>query len=306
LPEHLPPSGRQVEIRHGGHVATVVTVGGGIRTYTAHGNDVLDGFAVDAMADGSRGQTLIPWPNRVKDGRWHWHGRDRQLALTEPKQHNAIHGLVRWLEWDVIESDQASVVVGCTVAPQTGYEWRLDVRVRYSLDDNGLTVEQAITNRAAEPAPVAAGAHPYITVGTATINDAVLHLPAASWLPTGDQQIPRDQEFVAGTPYDFREPRAIGDREIDFAFTDLHRDDDGRFGLLLADRKGDRAVTFWVDESYPYVEIFTGDTLSPSRRRRGLGVEPMSAPPNALVTGQSLVVLDPGATWTGRWGITPS
>jgi aldose 1-epimerase len=301
----IPPSGRQLEIRHGTQLATVVTVAGGIRTYSVDGRDVLDGYDVAAMADGGRGQTLIPWPNRVKDGTWHWHGKDLQLALTEPKQHNAIHGLVRWLDWDVISHEDSSAIVGCTVAPQTGYEWRLDVRVRYSLDDHGLTVEQSITNHAATPAPVAAGAHPYITAGTPTVDDAVLHLHAASWLPTGAQQIPRDHEYVAGTPYDFREARLIGDLEIDYAFTDLHRDPDGRFRMLLSDPDG-YTVTFWVDESYPYVELFTGDTLAPDRRRRGLGVEPMSAPPNAFATGESLVVLDPGATWTGRWGVSAS
>jgi aldose 1-epimerase len=298
-----PPSGQQLDIRHGAHRATVVTVAGGVRTYTVDGVDVLDGFAADAMADGGRGQTLIPWPNRVKDGKWTWQGSDKQLALTEPKQHNAIHGLVRWLEWDVLEHEASQAAVGVTIAPQTGYEWRLDVRVRYSLDDDGLTVEQSITNRSMTPAPVAAGAHPYITVGTPKVDDATLHLPAATWLPTGEQQIPTGAQPVDATPYDFRTPRRIGEVEIDYAFTDLDRGGDGRFRLQLS--ADERAVIFWVDESYPYVEVFTGDTLADDRKRRGLGVEPMSAPPNALATGDSLVVLEPGETWSGRWGIAP-
>ncbi|MDQ1686053.1 MAG: aldose 1-epimerase [Frankiaceae bacterium] len=112
---------------------------------------------------------------------------------------------------------------------------------------------------------------------------------------------------MEGTPYDFREPRPIGTTEIDYTFTRLRRDDGGRFTLTLTHPQQDRAVSLWVDGSYDYVEVFTGDALpDPSRRRRGLGVEPMTAPPNALASGTGLVVLDPGETWSGRWGITAS
>ncbi|MDQ1635523.1 MAG: aldose 1-epimerase, partial [Frankiaceae bacterium] len=68
MPFH--PSGEQVELRLGDAVATVVEVGGGLRTYSAGGRDILDGYAADEMASAGRGQVLLPWPNRVEDGRW--------------------------------------------------------------------------------------------------------------------------------------------------------------------------------------------------------------------------------------------
>jgi aldose 1-epimerase len=57
-----------------------------------------------------------------------------------------------------------------------------------------------------------------------------------------------------------------------------------------------------VDDAYPFVELYTGDTLAPERRRLGLGTEPMSCPPNALQTGENVIRLEPGATATARWG----
>jgi aldose 1-epimerase len=302
----LAPSGEQLELRHGTHVASIATVGASLRAYAVAGADVVDGYHVDAVADGARGQTLIPWPNRVQDGTWSWNGEPQQLALTEPEQHNAIHGLVRWLGWSVAEQATSRVLLTCTSWPQPGYPWPLDVAVEYALDDRGLTVRQSITNRGSTPAPVAAGAHPYLTVGTTRIDDATLHVPADTWIPTGDQQIPTGRRPVEGSPYDFRSPRLIGDTKIDYAFTDLHRDDDGRFRLRLAASDGSRATSFWVDERYPYVEVFTGDALpDEARRRQGLGVEPMSAPPNAMATGEDLATLEPGERWTGSWGIEP-
>ena len=303
--EPLYPSGQQLEISHGEQRAVVVTVGGGLRTYDVGGAPVLDGYAVDEMCEGARGQTLVPWPNRVKDGKWTWEGNDLQLALTEPEQHNAIHGLVRWMPWHVLDHQESVVSLGCASYPQPGYPWPFDVTITYTLDDAGLTVATAVTNQGTSPAPVGAGAHPYITVSTDKVDEATLHVPAATWLPTGDQQIPTGREPVEGSPYDFREPRLIGDVEIDYSYTDLDRDDDGRFRLTLAAPAGGRTVTFWVGPSYDFVELFTGDALpDKARRRRGLGVEPMTAPPNAFVTGESLVVLAPGERWSGEWGIT--
>ncbi len=302
----VAPSGEQFEITHDQQRAVVVAVGGGLRCYESGGAPVLDGYDADAMADGARAQTLIPWANRIKDGTWTWQGRPMQLALTEPEQHTAIHGLVRWMPFHVVEHSTSHVAVACTSYPQPGYPWALHVRNDMTLDDDGLTVRTSITNASDSAAPVAAGSHPYITVGTPTVDTAILHLPADTRLPTGEQQIPTGREPVAGTPFDFRSARAIGDLDIDYTFTDLHRDDDGRFRLRLSAPDGGRAVTFWIGPAYDYVEVFTGHALpDESRRRRGLGVEPMTTPPNGFVTGEGVIVLDPGATWNGDWGIRP-
>jgi aldose 1-epimerase len=64
-------------------------------------------------------------------------------------------------------------------------------------------------------------------------------------------------------------------------------------------------VTLWVDESYVYLMLFTGDTR-PDVNRRSLAVEPMTCPPNAFRTGDSLIRLEPNDSTTAAWGITPS
>ena len=51
-------------------------------------------------------------------------------------------------------------------------------------------------------------------------------------------------------------------------------------------------------------DAFTGDTLRPGQRRRSVAVEPMTCPPNALADHVDLVVLDPGAEWSGTWTLT--
>jgi aldose 1-epimerase len=236
-----------------------------------------------------------------------WDGEEQQLALTEPEQHNAIHGLVRWLGWRVAAVEPDRVTFTCTSYPQPGYQWPLDIDVSYQLSDDGLAVTTGITNRGTSPAPVAAGAHPYLRAGTDRIDDCDLVIPANQWLPTGEQQIPTGVAPVESSPYDFRSARPIGDTKIDYAFADLRRGSDGRAAVVLRNRAGGHTTSLWVDESYGWIEVFTGDALpNPARRRQGLGVEPMTAPPNAFATGEGLITLTPQERWQGQWGIRAS
>src|SRR5512144_810027 len=134
------PSGEQWTIRHGDLEATAVEVGGGLRVLTAGGLDVLAGYGADEMASSGRGQLLMPWPNRLRDGRYRFDGRDQQLALTEPARGNASHGLVRWALWSVLDRSESALTVGYRLHPQQGWAGRLDLKVRYELSATGLEV----------------------------------------------------------------------------------------------------------------------------------------------------------------------
>ena len=61
----IAPSGEQIEIALGDHRAVVVEIGGGLRTYSAGGRELVDGYGPDEMCASGRGQGLIPWPNRL-------------------------------------------------------------------------------------------------------------------------------------------------------------------------------------------------------------------------------------------------
>ena len=95
------PSGEQWTLRHGRQEATVTEVGGGLRTFTVDGVDVVAGYAEDEFCLAGRGQVLMPWPNRIRDGRYAFAGVNHQLAITEIPLSNSNHGLVRWLPWQL-------------------------------------------------------------------------------------------------------------------------------------------------------------------------------------------------------------
>lgn len=296
------PSGSQFEISHGEQRAVVVEVGGGVRLYRVGDRDVLDPYPVDQMCDGAHGTPLVPWPNRLADGKYSFDGADYQVALTEPSKSNAIHGFLRWRNWNLLEQSQTRVVVGHVLRPLKGYPFCLDVRVTYELDDDGLRVTTIAANVGDAVAPWAYGAHPYLSPGSGLIDDCMLEFSAGVRVDTANErQLPRGEVPVAGTPFDFSGGRRIADQEIDYPFRDVARDSGGRAWVRLTGSDGRRAQ-LWCDSSFRYVELYTGDTLSPDRRRRGLGVEPMTAPPNAFATGSDVLRLEPGESTTHVWG----
>jgi aldose 1-epimerase len=300
----IKPSGRQIAIAAGDQQAVVVEVGGGLRCYCAGGRELVDGYGADEMSSAGRGQVLIPWPNRLQDGTYEFDGRRHQLPLNEPERRNAIHGLVRWASWSAAAQEPDRAVMDYVLHPEPGYPFTLGISIEYVLSDSGLKVRTTATNLGAEPCPFGSGAHPYLTLGTPAIDDLLLRVPGQTIVRSDERGLPIGRAAVAGTPYDFRQPRRIASTQLDTAFTDLERDRDGVARVGLRDPNRGTEVSLWVDRSYPYLMLFTGDTLPSARRRRGLAVEPMTCPPNAFRTGDALVRLEPGASFTGTWGIT--
>jgi aldose 1-epimerase len=300
------PSGTQWEIRHGQQRAVVVEVGGGLREYTDGGAAVLDGYPAERVADSGRGQPLLPWPNRLADGRYTFNGQEHQLAIDEVASNNAIHGLTRWLNWQLLDKTESSVRVGQALRPRPGYPFSLALEIQYALGDLGLTVRTTAHNRGTAPLPFGAGQHPYFTVGTPLIDAAILELPTRAHVELDSQRgLPTGTIGpVAHTALDYTTPRVIGSTVLDDCFCDVIHGDDGRARASLSDPASGRRLTVWLGPGYRYVQVFSGETLAPERRRRSLAIEPMSCPPNAFRTGTDLITLQPDQSVDLEWGVT--
>jgi galactose mutarotase-like enzyme len=296
----------QIEIARGAQRVAVLERGGGLRSYEVAGRPVLDGFPAGQPPTSGRGQVLAPWPNRIEDGRYVFDGKRLELPLTEPERRNAIHGLVRNAEWKVVDRDADRVLLDYALDPQPGYPFTLGLSVEYALTDRGLNVRTTAWNQGDERCPYGSGQHPYLTLGTPTVDRLRLRVPAHTVLLSDERGLPVRTESVDGTEYDFRAGRTIGATVLDNGFTGLERDPDGsgHARVLLDDPDTGDGVTLWVDESYPYVMVFSGDPL-PDVARRSLAVEPMTCPPNAFRTGDSLISLEPGESTASTWGIEP-
>jgi aldose 1-epimerase len=295
----------EIVLVDGDQHAVVDEVGGGLRSYTAHGRELLDGYPAGQPSTSGRGQVLIPWPNRLEDGSYEFDGQRHQLELNEPENRNAIHGLVRWEPWSVGEQEPHRVVMEHVLSQQPGYPFTLELRIEYALTTGGLSVRTTAANVGESACPYGGGFHPYLTVGTETVDSAILHLPAGTVVGADERGLPLDAAPVEGTDYDFRRPRPIGSTRLDHAFTDLVREEDGLARAALGGLHPGSGLELWVDESYGYLQVFSGDSL-PDVNRRSLAVEPMTCPANAFRTGEGLIRLEPGTSFTSAWGISPS
>ena len=300
---HIPATGSQYEIRSGDHVAVLVELGGGLRTYTVGGEHVIDGYTEDEIPPGGAGEVLAPWPNRIRDGSYPWHGETRQLALSEAPRHNAIHGLVRFLPWEAVSKTDSAVTLRCVLSPQPGYPWRLELTTTWSVGPDGLRAEHTATNLAGSAAPFGLGVHPYLQLPGVRVDDLVLTLPAERVLLVDSRLLPVGARVVTGTEWDYNDGRRIGSAQLDSAFS--RADPDGGSAAVLASPDGGRSLRMWADSVFRWWQVFTGDALAAPRTRRSVALEPMTCPPDAFHSGRDVITLEPGATWRGAWGITP-
>ena len=140
---------------------------------------------------------------------------------TSPSARNAIHGLVRWSAWTARRAGAQPGRAGAPDPSPAGVPvLRLPSGIEYALSDEGLSVATTATNVGPEPCPYGCGAHPYLTLGTATVDSVVLTAPGRAVLHSDDRGLPAGQAAVEGTEYDFT--RAEADRR-DAARPLLHR-----------------------------------------------------------------------------------
>ena len=302
---YSPATGAQWVIGHGSQRAVVTEVGATLRSFTKDDEPILAGFEMDEWSHGGRGQILAPWPNRLGDGRYAYGDIEAQVPWNEIPRRNAIHGLVRWLPWEMVSRAQNQVTLATCLYPSPGYPFTLALSVEYRLARDGLTVETRAENRGDATLPFGLGFHPYFTVGTHLVNDALLTVPASTTLVTDERGLPTGQESVVGTPKDFRAAKPVGSQVLDTGFAELDRGDNSRAEIHLVHPDDGHGLTLWMDEAFKYVMVFTGDTLPANEQRRSIALEPMTCPPDAFRSEIDLVALAPGATWVGTWGITP-
>jgi aldose 1-epimerase len=298
------PSGQQYVLTFGDQRAVVTEVGAGLRAYAVGDRDVVDGFAEGEMCSIGRGQLLLPWPNRIEDGEYEFAGRMHQAPINEPALHNALHGLTRWVNWTAVEQAEDRVLMSLVLHPQPGYPFTLRFDVDYRLSAGGLTMRTTATNVGQRAVPYGVGHHPYLTLGS-PIDQALFKMPALMRLEANDRLIPTGRALPnRGTAYDFLELRPIGSLRMDTAFANLVADTDGLVRVHLQAQSGDARITLWMEPVYRFLMVFTADAIpDTARRRRGIAIEPMTCAPNAFRSGDGLIVLQPGESWSGSWGI---
>jgi len=294
------PTGVRHRLSSSNGSAEITEVGASLRALRIDGVDLVPHYPDTAATPAASGVVLVPWPNRVRDGRWSQRGTDYQLALTEPKLGNASHGLLRFAAYRVVGSQADAVTLEAQVFPQTGYPFHLATRVTYALTDDGLEVLHRITNVGSDAAPVALGTHPYLCISDVPTAELHLEVDAATWFRLDERNLPISEEPVDAA-HDLRTPRRVGDLTLDTAYSTLRRGADGRVRGVLHAPDG-RRLELWAGSGFEYLQVFTTDRYP--GQDLAVAIEPMTAPADALNSGRDLRWLEPGESWELEWGIS--
>lgn len=232
---------------------------------------------------------LVPWPNRIRDGRYAFQGKKYQLPINEPARNNALHGLLYAKAMKVVksEADANSAVLTLSYdfnGSDGGYPFRLKVRLTYRLDAKGFSCTTRARNLGEGPLPFADGWHPYFTFG-GQIDRLRLELPARQFFQVDTQMIPTGKE-----QFDF--DGSLSGREFDTGFVVS-----GEGKTRLIDPARNVTIVLWQDKSYPHLQVYTPES------RKSIAIEPMSAATDAFNSGEDLTVLQPGEEFKGAYGV---
>ncbi len=277
----MQASGQSIIIQSGDYQARIVTVGAGLSALTWKGLHITLPHDPDTVPGGHLGKVLIPWPNRIKNGRYSFAGKDYQLAVTELSTGSASHGFVAWKDWEIFDLAEDAVTLSTCVVPQPNYPFLLLCYARYELSEAGLKVTLTAINIGKQAAPYGVGQHPYISCNLKPLDECTLSFPCQEVWAVDEKMCPTELVSAESLGLDFCTERSLKDVHIDHAF----KNEQDPLTVCLKTPE----VTVKLVTSAPFVQLFTAEKL----KRQGLAVEPMSCPANAFNSGVGLTVLQP-------------
>lgn len=280
----------EVTLKRGAVEASVSASGAAIRSLTVDSRPLLRSFEKGTHPPQAANIVLAPWPNRVADATFTFRGTTYSLEVTEPNLGHALHGFTvhRIFEIDRSATGDDHATLRTVLGPEPGWPWPIELTVHYQLTDDGLDASMTAVNLADEPAPCALGVHTYLEAQGAHSDECTLHHTIAQRQPLDARNIPTGER----EPWP-NSPIQMCDTWLDDAGYDPVPDRPRVARLVDASGTG---VELAATANLPWTQIFT----SPQRH---VAVEPMTAPPNALATGEDLTVLDPGGHLTVGWSV---
>jgi aldose 1-epimerase len=250
----------------------------------------VDDLAADAASGHVAGVPIThPWANRLSRWGYAAAGKSVELDPASPLLHHdwngtVIHG-VPWSRLPFVPSDATSNAITATLdwtsAPLLAvFPYPHALRLQATLDPGGLTIATTLLAHDDGPVPVSFGFHPYL---------GIPNLPRAQWRLTlpAMQRMQLDERLI---PTGRRMPFPAMDQPLDaMAF------DDG-FALgteqaVFAISGGGWRIAMEFLRGYDHAQIYAppdNDLIA---------LEPMTAPANALVTGDGLRIVPPGGRY---------
>lgn len=142
------------------------SLGGGIKSYHYKNGATSYPILRDSQMPNSPGDSayfpLVPFSNRIRNGRFFWQNKLVSLPLNFPPEKHALHGFGWQSEWQIEnQSDEQVTLLYRNTCP----DWRFDFEARqtFTLTESGINVQLQVQNLSDEQMPCGLGFHPYFT-----------------------------------------------------------------------------------------------------------------------------------------------
>jgi aldose 1-epimerase len=238
---------------------------------------------------------LHPWANRLAGTRYRAAGREVKLDPASPLLHLDEHGLpmhgVPWalLGWKLTEATQDALVARLdwtTSDLLAVFPFRHELEIAATIRPDGLMLETTLVASSDGPVPVSFGFHPYFGLPDLPRAEWRLELPAMQRLVLDERGIPIGEE----EPFDGFDAQ-LGESTFDDCFALPV----GSSSVSLAG--AGRRITVEFIAGFPYAQIFA------PKGKDYVALEPMTAPTNALASGNGLKLVEPGAEFPSAFRI---
>ncbi len=287
------------ELGHGFDI--VPALGANVTAIRFGGTNVLEGAkSPEDILEGPWGNSdiLFPFPNRLRDGRYFWRGRDYAFPLNNGVMGNAIHGLVRHLPFEPTRIELTTISASMSSRldyPGTNpaYPFPFIFNVTFTITtQNEFIARFSVTNRHAESIPVGIGWHPYFRLAERA-DDHLIQFPPCARIDIDDRMIPTGTR----SPYpDFQQEKPFGSTVLDTCFAVSPNETTSRITMKA---NGQTLAIESPRATFPFFQIYT----PPSRS--SIAIEPMTCNIDAFRNGQGLVEVAPSipAAWTSEFRV---
>jgi len=184
------------------------SAGGSVARFACNGIDLLRPMTADAIASGKGNNAalypLVPYSNRIRDGRLVFGSEIIQLARNWPGIDHPMHGDGWAHAWQVVRSDAQSAEIVYEhdrAGAQGGWPFRYRARQQYRLDEASFSIRISIENLENRPVPAGIGLHPFFVRDpdcTLTCRTAFVWRADQEVLPIERIAVPPEWDFARG------------------------------------------------------------------------------------------------------------
>lgn len=168
-----PPHVAELELRRSFLIARVrPDIGGSISGFWSSATGTAGPVLRPAVAEASgplqmASFPLVPFCNRIEEGRFTWEGRNVRLAPNDPNDEFPLHGYGWKARWIVVSRSVKQIELHWHHSAGE-WPWAFDAHQSIGLTGDSLRVELSVTNRSSSVMPAGLGHHPYFPLGSDT------------------------------------------------------------------------------------------------------------------------------------------